>query len=76
MVTFAFAFVLSGCGETPQTNVAKAGQSAAKEGDKPYQNDQFKGNREEWAKTLRSRADNQARQLTVIDVLPSVRSES
>jgi hypothetical protein len=55
----AFAFVLSGCGETPQTNVAKAGQSAAKEGDKPYQNDQFKGNREEWAKTLRSRADNQ-----------------
>lgn len=59
IIVGALSAVLTGCGEAPQTNVAKAGQSAAKEGDKPYQNDLFKGNRDEWAKTLRSRADNQ-----------------
>jgi hypothetical protein len=59
IVVTAVAAALTGCGETPQTNVAKAGQSAAKLDDKPYENDKFKGNREEWQKALRSRADNQ-----------------
>ncbi len=51
--------LVSACGEKPQTVSVKPGQSAAKPDDKPYQNDQFKGNKVEWEKTLRARADNQ-----------------
>jgi hypothetical protein len=51
--------VITACGEKPQTVAVKPGQSAAKEGDKPYQNDQFKGDRAQWERTLRARADNQ-----------------
>jgi hypothetical protein len=51
--------VLTGCGEKPQTVAASPGQSAAKPDDKPYQNDQFKNDRDAWQRTLRARADNQ-----------------
>jgi hypothetical protein len=50
---------LVGCGEKPQVALNKPGQSAAKPDDKPYQNDQFKGDRAAWERTLRARADNQ-----------------
>jgi hypothetical protein len=50
---------LTGCGEKPQTVAAAPGQSAAKPDDKPYANEQFKGDREAWNRTLRARADNQ-----------------
>jgi hypothetical protein len=52
-------FLVSACGEKPQTVSVKPGQSAAKPDDKPYQNDQFKGDRAQWERTLRARADNQ-----------------
>jgi hypothetical protein len=51
--------MLLGCGEKPQVALNKPGQSAAKPDDKPYQNDQFKGDRAAWERTLRARADNQ-----------------
>ncbi len=51
--------MLVGCGEKPQTITAQAGQSAAKPDDKPYVNDQFKGDRAAWERTMRARADNQ-----------------
>jgi hypothetical protein len=50
---------LSGCGEKPQTITAQAGQSAAKPDDKPYVNEQFKGDRAAWERTMRARADKQ-----------------
>jgi hypothetical protein len=55
----AAAAVLSGCGETPQTNVAKAGQSAAKLDDKPFGPDTQFADRAAWERHMRSRADNQ-----------------
>ena len=51
--------LITACGEKPQTVAVKPGQSAAKPDDKPYQNDQFKGDRAAWERTLRARADNQ-----------------
>jgi outer membrane biogenesis lipoprotein LolB len=50
---------LSACGEKPQTVAASPGQSAAKPDDKPYQNEQFKNDRDAWQRTMRARADNQ-----------------
>jgi hypothetical protein len=52
-------FLVTACGEKPQTVAVKPGQSAAKPDDKPYQNDQFKNDRATWERTLRARADNQ-----------------
>ena len=51
--------VLAGCGERPQTISAAPGTTAAKPDDKPYQNDQFKGDKDSWQRTLRARADHQ-----------------
>jgi len=51
--------LLSACGEQPQTIAAKPGQSAAKEGDKPYNNDLFKNDKNAWQLQLRARADHQ-----------------
>ncbi len=51
--------VVTACGEKPQAVAVKPGQSAAKPDDKPYQNEQFKGDRAAWERTLRARADNQ-----------------
>ncbi len=59
LVASAALVMLVGCGEKPQTITAQAGQSAAKPDDKPYVNDQFKGDRAAWERTMRARADNQ-----------------
>jgi hypothetical protein len=59
LTAFGLLLGVVGCGEKPQTVSVKPGQSAAKPDDKPYQNDQFKGDRAAWERTLRARADNQ-----------------
>ena len=59
LVAIALLAAISGCGEQPQTIAAKPGQSAAKADDKPYANDQFKGDRAAWERQLRARAENQ-----------------
>lgn len=53
------ALVLGGCGETPQTITAKAGQSAAKVDDKPYGSGTQFADRKAWELQLRARAENQ-----------------
>ncbi len=59
LLALGAVFLVAACGEKPQTVAVKPGQSAAKPDDKPYQNDQFKGDRAAWERTLRARADNQ-----------------
>jgi hypothetical protein len=59
LLCFGALTLLAACGEKPQVALNKPGQSAAKPDDKPYQNDQFKGDRAAWERTLRARADNQ-----------------
>ena len=59
ILAWSLVVMISGCGEKPQAVSVKPGQSAAKPDDKPYQNDQFKGDRAAWERTLRARADNQ-----------------
>ncbi len=53
------AVFASGCGEQPQVVSVEPGKSAAKPDQRPYDNDQFKGDRAAWERTLRARADNQ-----------------
>lgn len=50
---------ISGCGETPQANVAKAGESSAKLDDKPFGPGTQFADRAAWERHMRSRADNQ-----------------
>ncbi len=58
-VAIASIFLVTACGEKPQTVSVKPGQSAAKPDDKPYGAGTQFATREEWEKSLRARADNQ-----------------
>ncbi len=55
----ALVVALTGCGETPQANVAKAGESSAKLDDKPFGPGTQFADRAAWERHMRSRADNQ-----------------
>lgn len=49
----ALALGVAGCGDKPV--VYKQGQYQGKPDSKPWDNDQFKGNRVEWEKTVKAR---------------------
>jgi hypothetical protein len=57
----AAAVLLAACGEQPQQigEASKSGKYAGKGDTTPYSGEKFKGNRAEWERTLRARADNQ-----------------
>jgi predicted small lipoprotein YifL len=58
-LVIASVFVITACGEKPQTVTAKPGQSAAKPDDKPYGSGTQFADRAAWERSLRARADNQ-----------------
>jgi hypothetical protein len=55
--TGALALMLSGCGD--KAVVYKQGQYQGKPDSKPWDNDQFKGNRVEWEKAIKARTQGQ-----------------
>jgi hypothetical protein len=46
---------LAGCGEKPAVTVYKQGQYQGKPDMQPWDNDQFKGNKAEWEKSVKAR---------------------
>ena len=63
MVTLAVAaalpFALAACGEGPAVTVYKQGQYQGKPDHRPWDNDQFKGDKLAWEKTIKARNDIQ-----------------
>ena len=53
----ALALLMAGCGDKPV--VYKQGQYQGKFDGKPWDNDQFKGNKAEWEKTIKARNQGQ-----------------
>lgn len=49
--------IAAGCGEKP--TVFKQGQYQGKPDNRPWENDQFKGNQVEWEKAIKARNQNQ-----------------
>jgi hypothetical protein len=58
-IAAALPLIAAGCGEKPVT-VYKQGQYQGKPDNKPWDNDQFKGNQVEWEKTIKARTQNQS----------------
>ena len=50
---------LAGCGEKPTVTVYKQGQYQGKPDKQPWDNDQFKGDKVAWEKTIKKRSDGQ-----------------
>ncbi len=59
IVSLMLVAALYGCGEQPQTILAKPGTSAAKVDDLPYGEGKLFADRNAWQLQLRARADNQ-----------------
>ena len=55
----AFAGGIAGCGERPQVIEYKQGQYQGKPDSAPYDSTQFKGNKAEWERAIRTRNQNQ-----------------
>ena len=58
-ISVMMLMALAGCGEQPQTIMAKPGTSAAKADDVPYGEGKLFADRNAWQLQLRARADNQ-----------------
>jgi hypothetical protein len=52
-------WVVAGCGESPTVTVYKQGQYQGKPDTPPWANEQFKGDRAAWERTIRARTDGQ-----------------
>jgi starvation-inducible outer membrane lipoprotein len=55
----AFALLLAGCGERPQVIEYKQGKYQGKPDSEPYDSAQFKGNKTEWERVIKTRNQNQ-----------------
>ncbi len=53
------ALMLSGCGERPQVSEYKQGKYQGKKDETPYAGAPFNGNRDQWERDLRTRAQHQ-----------------
>lgn len=51
----ALAAVAGGCGEKPTVTVYKQGQYQGKPDKRPWDNDQFKGDKDAWEKAVKAR---------------------
>ncbi len=58
-VAAGLAGLASGCGESTQVTVYKQGKYQGKPDKQPWENDQFKGDRAAWEKTIKARNDGQ-----------------
>jgi hypothetical protein len=55
----ALAVAAAGCGESTQVTVYKQGQYQGKLDKQPWDNDQFKGDKAAWERTVKARNDGQ-----------------
>ena len=53
------ALPLAACGDSPSVTVYKQGQYQGKPDHRPWDNDQFKGDKLAWEKTIKARNDIQ-----------------
>lgn len=51
----ALAWAVAGCGEKPTVTVYKQGQYQGKPDKQPWDNDQFKGDKAAWEKSVKAR---------------------
>ena len=51
----ALSWAVAGCGEKPSVTVYKQGQYQGKLDKQPWDNDQFKGDKAAWEKTVKAR---------------------
>ena len=51
----ALSWAVAGCGEKPSVTVYKQGQYQGKPDKQPWDNDQFKGDKAAWEKTVKAR---------------------
>jgi len=51
----ALAWTVAGCGEKPTVTVYKQGQYQGKPDKQPWDNDQFKGDKTAWEKSVKAR---------------------
>jgi len=51
----ALPWAVTGCGEKPTVTIYKAGEYKGKPDTQPWANDQFKGDRAAWEKTVKGR---------------------
>ena len=54
-IAAAVAWAVAGCGEKPTVTVYKDGEYKGKPDSQPWANDQFKGDRAAWEKTVKGR---------------------
>ncbi len=54
-VAAALPFFTAGCGEKPTVTVYKQGQYQGKPDQQPWDNEQFKGDKVAWEKTVKAR---------------------
>ena len=54
-VTAGLAVAVAGCGESTDVTVYKQGEYQGKPDKRPWDNDQFKGDRAAWEKTVKAR---------------------
>jgi hypothetical protein len=55
----ALAWVLAGCGEKPTVTVYKQGQYQGKPDKRPWDNEEFKGDRAVWEQKIKKRNEGQ-----------------
>ncbi len=55
----AFSVLLGGCGERPQVIEYKQGKYQGRPDTEPYDSAQFKGNKTEWERAIKTRNQNQ-----------------
>jgi hypothetical protein len=55
----ALSFAAAGCGEKPTVTVYKQGQYQGKPDTRPWDNEQFKGDKAAWEKAIRARNGGQ-----------------
>ena len=55
----AFSVLLAGCGERPQVIEYKQGKYQGRPDTEPYDSAQFKGNKTEWERAIKTRNQNQ-----------------
>ena len=58
-VVAAFSVLLAGCGERPQVIEYKQGKYQGRPDTEPYDSAQFKGNKTEWERAIKTRNQNQ-----------------
>lgn len=54
-VTAGLAVAVAGCGESTDVTVYKQGEYQGKPDKRPWDNDQFKGDKAAWEKTIKAR---------------------